>query len=184
MHIQKFCVYELALQLKENGFDFPCDYIYANHYRVKDEILEQYPGLSDDGYKDLTEEWGGTLKEEEVYGNYIEPMKQFAKNAPQYLKDIPYMICTMPTMDDARTWLRKVHRFHIVITPEADTYKAVLLLPNKFGLVNCVGGGAIQIYNPEYHPSHHKATCFKTYEAALKSTLMEAMKYIGKWNKE
>ena len=69
-------------------------------------------------------------------------------------------------------------------TPEADTYKAVLLLPNKFGLVNCVGGGAIQIYNPEYHPSHHKATCFKTYEAALKSTLMEAMKYIGKWNKE
>ena len=182
MNTNKFCSLELAQQLKAKGFDLPCEYIYANHYRVKDEILEQYPGLSDDGYKELTEEWGGSLREDEVYDTYIEPIREYALNS--WVDILDYKICTMPTLDDARTWLRDTHRFHIVVTPEADIYKAVLMLPNKFGLVGCVGGSSILIYNPVYHPSHVKATDFETYEDALLAALTEAMKYIDKWNIE
>lgn len=182
MNQKKFCSLELAQQLKEKGFDLPCDYIYANHYRVKDEIHEQYPGLSDDGYRELTDEWGGNLKEEEVYGYYVEPMKVFAKNTTQFMDSMPYMICTMPTLDDARTWLRDKYAFHIVITPESDYFRSLLILPNQFGFVG-VGGATVQIYNPEVKPSDYKSTVFKGYEKALEIGLVEALKYVDKWNK-
>lgn len=180
---KKYVSLELALLLKEKGFDLPCEYIYANHCRVKDEILELHPGLSDDGYYELTENGGGNLKEEDVYGNYIEPMKQYGKNIPEFLEYVPGMICTMPTLDDARTWLRNEHSFHVVITPKPDCYKAVLMLPNDFGMVGGSFGATIQIYNPEYLPAHEKSTTFKSYESALETALLEAMKYVDKWNK-
>ena len=138
MKNNKFCTLELAQQLKEKGFNLPCEYVYANHYRGKDKILEQCPGLSDDGY--------------------------------------------MPTLDDARTWLRDNHSFHLVISPEADYFRSLLILPNQFGFVG-VGGATVQIYNPELEPSHHKSTVFKSYEKALEAGLKEALKYVDKWNK-
>ena len=182
MNTKKFASIELAIALKEKGFDLPCDYIYANHCRVKDEILSQYPGLSDSGYYELTENGGGHLKEEEVYGNYVEPMKQFGKNITTFIDDVPGMICTMPTLEDVRTWLRNNYKFHIVVSPEADYYRALLILPNKFGFVGA-GGSTIQLYNPQVHPSHYNSTVFNEYEDALATGIEEAVKYIDKWNK-
>lgn len=96
---KKYVSLELALLLKEKGFDLPCEYIYANHCRVKDEILEKYPGLSDSGYKELTIECGGVLKEEEVYATYIEPIREYAQNS--WVDLLGNKVCTMPTLDDA-----------------------------------------------------------------------------------
>ena len=183
MNTKKFASIELAIALKEKGFDLPCDYIYANHCRVKDEILSQYPGLSDSGYYELTENGGGHLKEEEVYGNYVEPIKQFGKNITAFIDDVPGMICTMPTLDEARTWLRDTYNYHIVITPGDDGFKAVLMLPSRFGLIGGAFAAQAQIYNPEYLPAHPKSTIFPTWEAALTSAIEEALKYVGKWNK-
>lgn len=180
MNQKKFCSLELAQQLKEKGFDLPCEYIYASHYRVKDEILEQYPGLSDDGYKELTEEWGGSLHEDEVYGTYIEPIREYSRNS--WIDVLNYKVCTMPTLDDARIWLRDNHSFHLVISPEADYFRALLILPNQYGFVG-VGGATVQVYNPEVEPSHYKSTVFKGYEKALEAGLIEALKYVDKWNK-
>ena len=182
MKNKRFCCLELALQLREKGFDLLCDYIYTNHYRVKDEIIEQYPGLSDSGYYELTEKGGGRLKEEEIYANYVEPSRTYARNTPKYLDLYMNMVCTMPTLDEARTWLRDTYKFHVVVTPEADYYRALLILPNKFGFVGA-GGTTVQVYNPELHPSHNKATVFATYEDALQNALAEALKYADKWNK-
>ena len=180
MNTKKFCQLSLAKQLKEKGFDLPCDYIYANHCRVKDEILEKYPGLSDSGYKELTIECGGALKEEEVYATYIEPIREYAQNS--WVDLLGYKVCTMPTLDDVRAWLRDNYKFHIVVTPEADYFRALLILPNKFGVVGA-GGATIQLYNPQVHPSHDNSTVFKEYEDALATGIEEALKYIDKWNK-
>ena len=178
MNITKFVHLKTALKLKEKGFDLGCDYIFINHYRVRDEIYQQYPGLSDDGYKDLTKEWGGHLKEEEVYSTYVEPIRNFGRNNPVFFKDMPYMVCTMPTLDDVRTWLRNHYKMHIVIVPDVDKFKATLMHPNEFGLVGCVGSSNSQVYNPEYYPSHVKATCFQTYESALEAAINETLVYI------
>ena len=91
-------------------------------------------------------------------------------------------LCTMPTLDDARTWLRDKHFFHIVVTPEPCCFKAILMLPSKFGVVGGVHGATAQIYNPEYLPAHEKSTTFESYEEALQTALLEAMRYVGKWN--
>ena len=178
---KKYVSLELALLLKEKGFDLPCEYIYANHCRVKDEILEKYPGLSDSGYKELTIECGGVLKEEEVYATYIEPIREYAQNS--WVDLLGNKVCTMPTLDDARTWLRDKHNFHIVVTPEPYCFKAILMLPSNFGVVGGVHGATAQIYNPKYRPAHEKSTTFENYEEALEVALFEAMKYVDKWNK-
>ena len=181
MNQKKFCSLELAQQLKEKGFDLPCEYIYVNRYRVKDEIQEKYPGLSDCGYDELTKKWGGELEEDEVYGQYVDPYRECIRNS--YIKpDEKMRLCTMPTLDDARTWLRDKHFFHIVVTPEPCCFKAILMLPSKFGVVGGVHGATAQIYNPEYLPAHEKSTTFESYEEALQTALLEAMRYVGKWN--
>lgn len=170
------------MQLKEKGFDLLCDYVYTNNYRVRDEILEQYPGFSDDGYYELTEKGGGKLKEEEVYANYVESSRTYARNTPKYLDLYMNMVCTMPTLDDVRTWLRDKYSFHLVISPEADYFRSLLILPNQFGFVG-VGGTTVQVYNPEVKPSDYKSTIFSSYEKAVEAGLKEALKYIDKWNK-
>ena len=175
MNNKKFCTLELSQQLKEKGFDLPCEYIYANHYRVKDEILQQYPGLSDDGYKDLTIEGGGSLCEDEVYATYIEPIREYSQNSWVDLLD--YKVCTMPTLDDARTWIRDNFNIHVVIKPETVSFDACVILPNQFGVVG-VGGSLIAVYNPEFHPSHENARKFNTYEDALQTCIHEALIYV------
>ena len=179
---KKYVSLELALLLKEKGFDLPCEYIYANHYRVRDEIQKKYPGLSDCGYDNLTKKWGGELEEEEVYGQYVEPYRECVRNS-WIEPDEKMRLCTMPTLDDARTWLRDKHIFHIVVTPEPYCFKAILMLPSKFGVVGGGHGVTAQIYNPKYLPANEKSITFDSYEEALQAALLEAMKYVDKWNK-
>lgn len=68
---EDYVTLEVAQLLKEKGFDWYVSFMFFNNYRVKDDIIEKYPGLSDDGYNDLLKDNGGNLSEEEVYGYYI-----------------------------------------------------------------------------------------------------------------
>ena len=176
MNTARFVNVETALELKQKGFDEMCEYIFANHYRVRDEIHEKYPGLSDDGYRELTVDWGGTLQEDEVYATYVEPIKECFRNywiGP----DVEWRICTMPTLDDARTWLRNNHKIHIVIVPTGNHYKADVILSNEFGVIG-YGSSHIQVYNPDVHPSAENSKSFATYEAALAAGIREALHYV------
>lgn len=40
---EDFVSYELAVKLKDKGFDELCEWTFYNHYRVRDEIYEKHP---------------------------------------------------------------------------------------------------------------------------------------------
>lgn len=58
---------EYCKMLRDLGFNEYCNVSWRNHIIVNPEIKEKHPGLSDDGYMDLCEEYGGPYKRSEVY---------------------------------------------------------------------------------------------------------------------
>ena len=98
---------EVAKLLKEKGFDWYVSSMFCNVYRIKDEIIEKYPGLSDDGYYDLLKDNGGNLSEEEVYGYYIDHVHISCRNTEEYFNHYSYMICARPMLYEAQKWLRE-----------------------------------------------------------------------------
>ena len=178
MDCRKYVDLGLGLQLKEKGFDEMCEHMFINHRRVKDEIQVKYPGLSDCGYDELTKKWGGELEEDEVYGQYVDPYRECIRNS--WIKpDEKMRLCAMPTLDDARRWLRDNYKIHVVVEPQADYYKAVAIVPNKFGVVG-VGMASITVYNPRYKATDDKATRFEDYDDAVREALREVMCYVKK----
>lgn len=107
-----YCNYETCVALKELGYNCSSDYTYVNNYRVRDEIYEKHPGLSDDGYLDLIDEYGGPYKRDEVFGNYLEPLKTWSRNS---MLDEPFEVCSCIHLYDAQKWFRK--EFKILIVP-------------------------------------------------------------------
>lgn len=160
MNKEDYVSLEVAKLLKEKGFDWLCDSMYANNYRVRDEILEKYPGLSDDGYQDLMKKFGGEFEENEVYGNYIEPLWIQCKNNDFYRNMYRYMIYARPTLYEAQKWLRNKHVTHIVID------------------FNCKGW-YFRIYDiKESHCILGSENYFETYEEALNAGILETLKLI------
>lgn len=106
---------ETAKMLKEKGFDEVCDMSYLHHCRVKDEIYEKYPGLSDCGYRDLVDVDG--LKEEEVYGYYDELVDFTCCNKPSWSEYDDHFIGAAPTLYEAQKWLFAKHNLHVCPTP-------------------------------------------------------------------
>lgn len=115
--------FEIAKKLKENGFDKGCEYTFYNNYRVRDEIYEKHPGLSDDGYEDLRKKYGGPYKDEEVYGYYIEPLKLYSRNStigvnPITKQKVPTnQLYSCPNIYQVLKWLRDVKDIDLVISP-------------------------------------------------------------------
>lgn len=100
--------FETARQLQELGYVADATYgqhlWYETRVEVRPEIEEEYGSLSDDGYYELTEEGGGSLKWEEVYGESIR-LTQF----PLWLgKEIP-----APTIYEAAKFIRNKFGIHI-----------------------------------------------------------------------
>lgn len=104
---------EVAKLLKEKGYDWVSDSMYRNNYRLKDDIKDKYPGLSDDGYLDLLKKNGGELEEDEVYGYYEDPVIITCKNDKLYFDLYPGMICARPSLYEAQKWLREKHNIHL-----------------------------------------------------------------------
>lgn len=103
MSNNKYASFEQSLILKEKGFNWLCDSGYYNNYRVRDEILTKYPGLSDSGYLDLLCEYGGKYTRKEVYGYYKEVIKKKSNNAWSFCDNL---ICARPTLSQVQDWLR------------------------------------------------------------------------------
>ena len=110
--MEDLVTYEIAKKLKEKGFDEGCEFTFYNNYRVRDEIYEKHPGLSDDGYEDLRKKYGGSYKDEEVYGYYIEPLKLYSRNStiginPITKQKVPTSeLCSCPNIYQVMKWLR------------------------------------------------------------------------------
>lgn len=108
------CSLIASKNLKDLGFNVYCEYTFYNHYRVKDEIYEKHPGLSDDGYQDLLKKYGGPYKESEVYGYYVEPLKIGSSN--KYIDEhTSSEICSCPTLYDGQKFLREQFKKHITV---------------------------------------------------------------------
>lgn len=115
MNKEGFVSLKVAKLLKNFNFNWECHSMYARHRRVRNEIMEQFPGLSDSGYRDLLKINGGDFNDNEVYAFYIEPIDFYCKNEPSFFKNYPYMICSRPSLYKAQKWLRLIHNIHIII---------------------------------------------------------------------
>lgn len=120
--MEDFVTFEIAKKLKEKGFNEGCEYTFYNNYRVRDEIYEKHPGLSDDGYEDLRKKYGGPYKDEEVYGYYIEPLKLYSRNStigvnPVTKQKVPTnQLCSCPNIYQVLKWLRKEKKLYVGVT--------------------------------------------------------------------
>ena len=115
--MEDFVTFEIAKKLKEKGFDEGCKYTFYNNYRVRDEIYEKHPGLSDDGYEDLRKKYGGPYKDEEVYGYYIEPLKLYSRNSTIDINSITNNgLCSCPNIYQVLKWLRDEKKLYVGVT--------------------------------------------------------------------
>lgn len=64
---EDFVGYDLAVKLKEKGFNEKCLFAYNDEQVINPKVVEEYGNLSDDGYYELTEDGGGKLKWDNVY---------------------------------------------------------------------------------------------------------------------
>ena len=113
MNKKDYCEYDACMALKELGYNKGSEYTYIDNYRVCDEILDKHPGLSDSGYMDLIDEYGGIYKRSEVYKLYIEPVKAWSRNT-MIDTDLGEH-CSCVHLYDAQQWLREVKNLHITI---------------------------------------------------------------------
>ena len=124
--MEKFVTFKIAKKLKENGFDEGCEFTFYNNYRIRDEIYEKHPGLSDDGYEDLRKKYGGPYKDEEVYGHYIEPLKLYSRNSTIGVNPITKRkeptneLCSCPNIYQVMKWLRDKKQIHINVSVYYD----------------------------------------------------------------
>lgn len=103
IHETDCCNLALSVLLKKAGYDDYTEMRWQHNYRVRDEMYEKHPDLSDDGYHELQKEWGGPYETDEVYGFYDEILRYGNKNS----WDEYNVIASAPTLAEAATWLRK-----------------------------------------------------------------------------
>ena len=113
MNRKDFCDFDVCLAFKELGYNEGSNYTYWNHCRISDEMIEKHPGLSDSGYMDLTDAYGGPYKVDEVYKHYIEPLKRFSRNS--MIDNEMGELCSCVHLYDAQKWLREEKNLHITI---------------------------------------------------------------------
>lgn len=127
-NFENLCDFDVSVDLKLKGFDDYCEYTYYNNYRVRDEIYEKHPGLSDCGYMDLTKRYDGPYEHDEVYGHYIEPLKLSSRNStiginPVTKLEVPTnALCSCPTLYDANNWL-VTKGFFVSVSYKPDTWE-------------------------------------------------------------
>lgn len=112
---KKFYVdFEIAKRLKQIGFNEICDTAYQGALNIKKEIQDQYPGLSDDGYYELTVDGGGKLNFEQVYEKGVELSEMFNSNN-RITQLYTHAICSAPLLLQVQEWLLKRHGLYILV---------------------------------------------------------------------
>ena len=104
--MEDYVTYELAVKLKEKGFDYKCLFVYNKEQIINPEIVKAFGELSDDGYYELTKEGGGKLDWSFVYINEYQLI--------QY-RDvlIPRETIKAPTISQVLKWLREEKAIHL-----------------------------------------------------------------------
>ena len=149
--------HDIAIKLSEKGFDYKTTYSYNEEQIINPLVIEQYGGLSDDGYYDLTKEGGGDLDWDFVYIYSYELVKT----------DRIYVnrnTVSAPTIYQVAKWLRTEHNIDVIPTP---LNQSTLLM----------GGEKYVLYlfkNGQRIIQDTKKVCFATYE----ETLLNGILYI------
>ena len=149
--------HDIAIKLSEKGFDYKTTYSYNEEQIINPLVIEQYGGLSDDGYYDLTKEGGGDLEWDFVYIYSYELVKT----------DRIYVnrnTVSAPTIYQVAKWLRTEHNIEVVPMPLSPS--TVLMGNEKYVLYLFKDGQRI-IQNTN-------KVCFITYE----ETLINGIKYV------
>ena len=149
--------YDIAIKLNEKGFNYKTTYSYNQEQIINPLVIEQYGGLSDDGYYELTKEGGGDLDWDYVYIYSNELVKT----------DHIYInrnTVSAPTIYQVAKWLRTEHNIEVVPMPLSPS--TVLMGNEKYVLYLFKDGQRI-IQNM-------KKNCFLTYE----ETLINGIKYV------
>lgn len=149
--------HNIAVKLSEKGFDYKTTYSYNEEQIINPLIIEQYGGLSDDGYYELTKDGGGDLEWDFVYiySNELVKTNRIYVNR----NTVP-----APTIYQVAKWLRTEHNIDIVPTP---LNKSTLLMGGEKYVLYLFKDGERIIQNTN-------KVCFITYE----ETLINGIKYV------
>ena len=149
--------HNIAVKLSEKGFDYKTTYSYNEEQIINPLVIEQYGGLSDDGYYELTKDGGGNLEWDFVYIYSNE----LVKTNRIYVKrnTVP-----APTIYQVAKWLRTEHNIDIVPTP---LNRSTLLMSGEKYVLYLFKDGERIIQNTN-------KVCFITYE----ETLINGIKYV------
>lgn len=106
--MEDFVTYELAVKLKEKGFDYKCLFVYNKEQIINPEIVKAFGELTDDGYYELTKEGGGKLDWSFVYINEYQLI--------QY-RDVLFAreMIKAPTISQVLKWLREEKKIYIMV---------------------------------------------------------------------
>ena len=144
--------HDIAIKLSEKGFDYKTTYSYNEEQIINPLVIEQYGGLSDDGYYDLTKEGGGDLEWDFVYIYSYELVKT----------DRIYVnrnTVSAPTIYQVGKWLRKEYNIDIIPMPLSPSTVLKVMGGEKYALYLFQNGNRII--------QDTKKVCFATYEEAL-----------------
>ena len=149
--------HNIAVKLSKKGFDYKTTYSYNEEQIINPLVIEQYGGLSDDGYYELTKDGGGDLEWDFVYiySNELVKTNRIYVNR----NTVP-----APTIYQVAKWLRTEHNIDIVPTP---LNKSTLLMGGEKYALYLFKDGQRIIQNTN-------KVCFITYE----ETLINGIKYV------
>lgn len=169
MNKEDYVSLQVAKLLKEKGFDWRTNSMFCKVYRIKDEIIEKYPGLSDDDYYALFKDNGDNLSRENVYDYYIEPVNIPGRNLEVYFISHPSLICARPTLYEAQKWIRLSYGIYV--------YPSVYL--SKDNDESCIYTVDSYKYNNDCWEAFIINTIkYETYEEALNAGILEVLKLI------
>lgn len=108
--MEDFVPFDLAVKLKEKGFDYKCLFVYNKEQIINPEIVKAFGELTDDGYYELTKEGGGKLDWSFVYINEYQLI--------QY-RDVLFAreMIKAPTISQVLKWLREEKLILIGLSP-------------------------------------------------------------------
>jgi len=154
--------FETSKLLAENGFNEWCDVFWGTGAMVRDEILEQYPGLSDDGYYELTNLAGGDLAWEDVYTNdwHLDNWNNNNSSIEECFGCNGY---SAPLIQQALAYIRKKYNYEIEVMTDD---KGFIITPIEMSSHECL------VDNSHYN----------TWEESMNAGIRDILSYIIELN--
>ncbi len=111
--MEDFVPYELAIKLRDEGFNYNCLFAYNDEQIINPDVVEKYGALSDYSYYELTKDGGGELDWDYVY---VYKTKLMLKRNIIVKRNF----IDAPTISQVLKWLREEKKIHILIDVRMD----------------------------------------------------------------